>query len=186
LEDEKIIDLFWKRDELAISNVAKKYGNYLRSISYNILYNSQDSDECINDTYLKTWNAIPPKRPQKLKIWLGKITRNLSLDKYRKNRAQKRGGGEIDFIFSELEQCIPDKNKVENEIEDKEMADSISLFLNNCSLENRVIFMRRYYFGDSIANISKKYNISESKVKSSLFRTRNKLKIYLEKEGVLI
>lgn len=186
MKDSKIIDLYWNRSESAISHTAEKYGSYCKSISINILRNSQDADECVNDTYLHTWNAIPPNRPLIFRTWLGKVTRNLSLDRYKKIRAQKRGGNQTELLFSELEACIPDKFNTEKTLEDLEIARLISDFLINSSKENRLIFLRRYFYGDSILQIAKRFIISESKVKSSLFRTRNALKSYLEKEGVSI
>lgn len=186
MEDSQIIELYWNRSETAISQTAKKYGNYCKSIAMNILVNIEDADECVNDTYLHVWNAIPPNRPSFFRTWLGKITRNLSLDRYKKNRAQKRGGGEIELLFSELEACIPDIHNIEKEMEDLAVAQHISDFLRNSSKENRLIFLRRYFYGDSVLQIAGRFEISESKVKSSLFRTRNALKKYLMKEGVPI
>jgi RNA polymerase sigma-70 factor (ECF subfamily) len=186
MEDSQIIELYWSRSEAAISYTAEKYSAYCRSISMNILDNSQDADECVNDTYLHAWNAIPPNRPSMLRIWLGKITRNLSLDRYKRLRAQKRGGSEVELLLSELEDCIPNASSTEKRLEDLEIAQLISAFLRNTGEVNRLVFLRRYFYGDSIQQIANRFDMSESKVKSSLFRTRNALKSCLENEGVSI
>lgn len=184
MEDSKIIDLYFNRSETAITETSLKYGNYLGCISRNILYNNEDAAECVNDTYLHAWNAIPPSRPSAFRIWLGTITRNLSFDRYKKQRAQKRGRNEAELLLSELSECIPAPANIEKAMEDQEIAQLISGFLQKQSQENRIIFLRRYWYGDSILQISRRFSISESKVKSSLFRTRNLLRRYLEKEGV--
>lgn len=184
MEDSKIIELYFSRSEHAISETSAKYGNYLVCISRNILHNNEDAAECVNDTYLHTWNAIPPNQPSAFRVWLGKITRNLSIDCYKKKKTLKRGGNETNLLFSELEDCIPAPNNVEKIFEDNEIAKLISLFLRNQKPENRIIFLRRYWYGEQIARISERFSISESKIKSSLFRTRNQLRLFLEKEGV--
>ncbi|HEX3027792.1 MAG TPA: RNA polymerase sigma factor [Clostridia bacterium] len=186
MEDSAIIELYWNRSETAISRTAEKYSSYCRRISMNILNNCEDADECVNDTYLHAWNAIPPNRPSVLRTWLGRITRNLSLDRYRKSRMQKRGCNEIELLFSELESCIPDTGSIGKSMEDSEIAQLISAFLKNNTEDNRLVFLRRYYYGDSILQIAERFEMSESKVKSILFRTRKVLKTYLEKEGVTI
>lgn len=186
MEDSKIIDLYFNRTESAISETSLKYGNYLECISWNILSNSEDAAECVNDTYLHAWNAIPPNRPSAFRVWLGTITRNLSFDRYKKLRAQKRDCSRAELLLSELSECIPAPVNIEKVMEDQEIAQLISGFLQRLKQENRIIFLRRYWFGDSIAQISQRFYISESKVKSSLFRTRKLLRRYLEKEGVNI
>lgn len=186
MEDIQIIELYWSRMETAISFTAEKYSNYCRSISMNILNNQGDADECVNDTYLHAWNAIPPNRPSVLRTWLGKITRNLSLDRYRKLKTQKRGGDNVELLFSELESCIPDANSIQSKLEDLETAQLISIFLRNSKKEDRLVFLRRYFYGDSIHQITERFDMSGGRVKSSLFRTRKALKKYLEKEGVSI
>ena len=159
MEDQQIIALYWDRDQQAIAETADKYGGYLRSISWNILRSHDDADECVNDTYLRTWNAIPPARPSAFQIWLGRITRNLSLDRWKQQRAQKRGGEEREILLGELDTCV-------------------------LPAESRVIFLRRYWYGEDLAAISKRMRCSLPKVKSSLFRTRARLRAYLESQEV--
>jgi len=186
VEDTDIIELYWKRSETAIKETAIKYGNYCKSIVHNILQNKEDTEECINDTWLHTWNAIPTERPYEFRTWLGRIARNLAFDRYRRMTAKKRGGREIDVLLSELEDCIPSVHSVEKELEDAELAEAINSFLKKQKKENRILFVRRYYYSDSVKQIAERFQISESKVKSSLFRMRNGLKEYLEKEGIVI
>lgn len=186
MNDEKIVDLYWERTETAIDETAKIYGNYLFTIANNILQNTEDAKECVNDTYLKAWNNIPPVRPAIFQAFLGKITRNLSLNKYKEQRAKKRGGGEADLIYSELEDCISSKNSVEGEYEKGLITKAINSFLISLRTENRVVFVRRYWYADSVRVIADRLQMSESKVKSMLFRTRKALKTYLENEGVIL
>jgi RNA polymerase sigma-70 factor (ECF subfamily) len=181
-----ILDLYWSRSESAISETALKYGNYCTKIAMNILQNREDTDECVNDTYLKTWNAIPPQRPEIFPSFLGKITRNLSLNKYKEQRTKKRGGYEVALLLDELEDCIPSGNSVEAEYEAGIIAKAIGSFLYSINTESRIIFVRRYWYVDSITCIATRFQMSESKVKSMLYRTRNKLRTYLEKEGITI
>ena len=186
MEDAKIIDLYWARQEAAILETDKKYGNYCRSISLHILKNQEDCEECVNDTWLRAWDTMPPKRPDFLAAFLGKITRNLSISRYRLSHAQKRGGGEMDLLLLELEECLPSEKSVEEEIEGKETARSIDRFLYGIEEESRNIFIRRYFYVDSVKEIADRFGISESKVKSQLFRTRNRLREHLEREGVAL
>ena len=186
MEDNEIIELYWQRSEIAIKETDGKYGKYCKSIVQNILQNKEDTEECVNDTWLHTWNAIPTERPYEFRTWLGRIARNLAFDRYRKRTAKKRGGREVDILMSELEECIPSAQTVEKELEDAELASFINNFLKEQKKESRMIFVRRYYYSDSIKQIAERFGISESKVKSSLFRIRNGLKVYLEKEGITI
>jgi RNA polymerase sigma-70 factor (ECF subfamily) len=186
MDDIMIINLYWERSESAISETANKYGDYCTKIAMNILHNKEDSDECVNDTYFKTWNAIPEQRPTLLMSFLGRITRNLSLDKYKERRTQKRGGGEVELLLDELENCVPSGSNVEEEYETGLIAKTIDNFLDSINSESRVVFVRRYWYADSVESIAERFSMSESKVKSMLFRTRNKFKLYLEKEGVNI
>ena len=186
MDDIKIIDLYWERSESAIDETALKYGNYCTKIAMNILQNREDSEECVNDTYLKVWDAIPPQRPTKLSAFLGRITRNLSFNRYTARSTQKRGGTDIELLLSELEECIPSVSSVEADYEAGQTARIIDAFLASAKPGNRIIFVRRYWYADSITEIASHFDMSESKVKSILFRTRNKLKDYLEKEGVVL
>ena len=186
MEDEAIIALYWDRNQTAISATAEKYGAFLYNLSWNILRSFPDAEECVNDTYLRTWNAIPPARPTAFRAWLGRITRNLSLDRWKSARAEKRGGDAAELLLGELDDCIPTPDQVEKHLEDQEIARLISVFLRALPSENRIIFLRRYWYGDSVAQIAAKLHCGEGKVKSSLFRTRKALRSYLEKEGVLL
>lgn len=186
MDDEKIIGLYLDRSELAISETAKKYGRYCHYIAFNILHSDEDAEECVNDTYFRTWNAIPPKQPNRLQTFLGKITRNLSLNKWEKISAEKRGSGQVELVLDELMQCIPSDRSAENVVEDMLIKEIIDKFLDDLSSDERKIFVRRYWYISSVKEIAKEYGFSESKVTVSLFRTRKKLKKILEKEGVML
>ena len=185
MEDEKIIDLYFERNESAISETAEKYGNYLYKIAFNILSDNEDSEESVNDTYMSAWNTIPPEKPNVFSAFLSKITRYISLNRYRAGKAEKRGGGEIDAAFEEIEECVPDKSNIYDEIETKELAEIISDYLKKLPETERKIFVCRYYYLDSLSDISKQFGFSKSKVASMLHRTRKKILSHLEKEGVL-
>ena len=182
MDDNEIVELYWKRSEKAITETSKKYSNYCHYISYNILHNDEDVKECLNDTYLRAWNAIPPERPTYLASFLGKITRNLSLNRYKQNTTKKRGFGQTELALSELEDCIPAKSDVEQTIDEMILVETLNNFLAALPKINRMIFVRRYWYLSKINDIAEEYSMSESKVKSMLFRTRNELKKHLEKE----
>lgn len=186
MKDNEIINLYWERNESAISATSDKYGSYCHSISYNILHNHSDAEECVSDTWLKAWNSMPPKRPGYLSGYLGKITRNLSINRFKQYTAQKRGLGQYMLVLSELEECIPSETGVEKVIEEMVLVKAINSFLYEQPEQNRNIFIRRYWYIYSIRDIAEAYGISESKTASVLFRMRNKLKIYLEKEGIML
>ena len=186
MDDIELISLYWDRSERAIIETDKKYGKYCRKIAYNILYNIEDSEECVNDTYLNAWNSIPDDRPEIFLAYLGKITRNLSINLYNKKKAKKRGSGEVEKVLSELENIIPSKTSVDSEIESDLISEKINEFLWTLKKEHRMIFVRRYWYLDSIKDIGKKMQISESKIKSILFRIRKKLKAYLEEEEIYL
>lgn len=183
MEDERIIALYWARSETAITETALKYGRYLSSISYNILSNQEDVQECVNDTYHDAWNAIPPHRPAVLSTFLGKITRRLSIDRWRKSNAGKRGGGELPLVLDELENCVSEHGDMEDEIERRELIKILNDFLDTLHTTERRVFLCRYWYMDSIQNISQQFGFSQSKVTSMLHRTRVKLRSVLEKEG---
>lgn len=183
MEDARIIELYWNRSEEAISKTAAKYGKYLFSISYNILNNREDAEESVNDTYTKAWYSMPPHRPHILNAFLGKITRRISIDKWRKTNAGKRGGGTLPVVLEDLEECIPDKTKVEQTVEANRLAEIINHFVKSLPDTEQQIFVCRYWYMDSIDAICKQFHFSESKVKSMLYRTREKLRRELEKEG---
>ena len=184
MEDKEIIDLYWQRSEGAIAASDAKYGNYCHAIAYNILHNHEDSDESVNDTYLGAWNSMPPHRPQLLSTYLGKITRNLSLKKLRNRLTQKRGGGESTIALEELEECIPSQASTEDVILEQELAKIIDAFLRTLPDTERRLFLCRYWYFDSISDISKRFGYGNSKVKMTLLRTREKLRTYLEKEDI--
>ena len=186
MEDQQIIELFNEHSETAISETAKKYGKYCYTIAYHILYNEQDSEECVNDTYFKTWEAIPPQYPNKLAAFLGKITRNIALNRYRYYIRQKREKNQVTLALEELQECIPDSNSIEQAIEEKYLIEVINRFLYDLPKEKRMIFLRRYWYLSSIQEIAGDYEMSESKVKMTLLRVRNKLKQLLEKEGIIL
>lgn len=183
MNDEEIINLYWTRQENAIYETDKKYGKYCNKISFNILQNKEDVKECVNDTYLKTWNSIPPQRPNILKVYLGRITRNLSLNKYEKKNAKKRDYT-VEIALEELNECISSNNNIEEEYKYNELVNILNIFLSKLSQDKRKIFLERYWYLYSIKDISSKNNMSESNIKIILLRIRNQLKDYL-KEGVL-
>ena len=186
MEDGKIIELYLERSEHAISCTQEKYHNYLFTIAYNIVKNKEDADECLNDVYMKVWQQIPPNRPTRFLVWMSKITRNVAIDVYRKNQTLRRGGGETKVLLDELEGCLPARDGVESIVEQHQMVEYLDKYLHHCNEINRKIFLRRYWYGDSISDIAILYGLSESAVKSKLLRTRNELRNYLEKEGVTI
>lgn len=186
MEDSKIINLFWARNQEAITCLSKKYGKYCDTIAFSILHNMQDSQECVNDAYLNTWNSIPPQEPKCLKAYLGKLTRNTSLNYLKNKQTQKRGKGQIDLMLSELEDCIASKNDVESIVEEHELVRVIQLFLDGLSLYKRNIFISRYWFAMSNKEVAKKYQLSENQVSTILFRIRNDLKIFLTKEDFMV
>ncbi|WMJ84079.1 RNA polymerase sigma factor [Oscillospiraceae bacterium LTW-04] len=185
MNDREIIALYWERSEAAVEETEKKYGKLCRHIAMNILQNSQDVEECINDTFLGTWNSIPPQKPAVLSAYICRIARNCALKKYHYNNSKKRNK-QIEISFTELEDCISQNASEENSCETELLAKAISTFLRTLSYENRTIFMRKYWFFDSISDIANRFSMSESKVKSILFRTRGKLKEFLMKEGINI
>lgn len=185
MDDQKIVTLFWERNEQGLLEVKSKYGNYCRSIAYNILRNMQDAEECESDTYLTAWNVIPPQKPTLLGAFLGQITRNLSLKKLRYNTAVKRGGNEAILSLEELADCIPAGRSFDEKLEAQELADIITVFLCNLSEMERKIFVVRYWYCASIQEIAQRFGFSQSKVKMMLLRTRRQLQKYLVEEGIL-
>lgn len=184
MEDAKIIELYNARNEQAIAETEHKFGSMLFSVAMNILCSKEDSEETVNDTYGKAWNNIPPLAPLSLGAWLGKITRNLSISRWRKNRAQKRSGMEI--MLSELEECIPSFENTEEESENGEITAAINRWLAKQKKEDRIVFIRRYWYGDSVAQLSEKAKTAPNKLSSKLFRLRHSLKNFLEEEGISV
>ena len=183
MEDYQIVGLYWKRDENAIKETSDKYGTYCFAIADNILQNTEDSEECVNDTWLNAWNAMPPQRPARLRMFLVKITRNLSFNRFNARSAQKRGGGEIVLVLDELAECIASETDVASEYEAKELGQSIRKFVQSLPERDGNIFVRRYFFTEPIAQIAKKYGLTENNVTVILSRIRKKLKTHLVKEG---
>lgn len=186
MNDEQIIDLYWTRSENAISETEKKYGKYCKSISYNILKNHEDSEECVYDAYLKVWQSIPPKKPPVFSAFLAKITRNISLNKYKQKYAAKRGNGQVEIVLEELSDILSSRDTVEQYIDEHILIDALNNFLKKLPSRTRVIFLQRYWYLNSINEISKRHKLSESNIKMILLRTRNELKNYLNKEGIWI
>lgn len=183
MEDSKIVELYFKRDESAIDESNKKYGRYCRTIAYNILCSIEDSNECVNDTWHNAWRAIPPEKPRVLQYFFGRITRNLALDRYGYNKAQKRSAN-LEAVIDEYYSCIPNEEfSIEDELCLKNL---INDFLENLDSRSRIIFLRRYWYACSVKEIAKSMKVSENFVSVTLHRTRNKFKSYLEKEGIAI
>ena len=186
MTDEEIVALYWERQERAIPATIDKYGIKLSRIAIQIVKDELDAQECVNDTYLKAWNSIPPERPNYLLAFLGKIVRNLALDRYKERHAKKRVPTELVTLLSELESVLPATNDVWQAVEEKELAVHISNFLREQPEEKRKIFIRRYWYCEDIKTLAKYFSCSESKIKASLFRSREQLRLYLEKEGIWI
>lgn len=182
-EDLKIIELYFERNEKAISATDEKYGAYCMKISQNILGSTEDAEECVNDTYLAAWNSIPPKIPKILLLFLGKITRNISLNFYRKRHSEKRGGGEYEVVLDEISELVSGKENVEKDFERREILFAINDFLKTLDDEKRNIFVCRYWYFYSAKDIAKLFGKKESSVHSSLERTRKKLGKYLSERG---
>lgn len=185
MEDEKIIELFFAKSETAIRELDSKYGKVCYSISYNILNNNLDAEECVNDAYLGTWNAIPPQRPNPLLAFVCKIVRNISIMRHRTNTAIKRNGA-YDVVMEELEDCIASPATVEGVIDRKELARIIESFLDTLTQENRVIFVRRYWFSDNYADIAERVGMTEKNVSVRLTRVRKQMRKYLAEREVLV
>ena len=179
MEDLQIIELYWQRNESAINESRTKYCGYCSAIANNILHSAEDTEECVNDTWFRAWNTMPPEKPGRLAVFLGRITRNLAIDRYRRDRSQKYGGGQTELCLDELGECIGEDSPIEDRLALRELLNS---FLYNLPDKNR--FLLRYWYMMPIAEIAKRNDISEGAVKMILQRVRNKLKDYLEQEGV--
>lgn len=184
MDDLQIIELYLARDERAIEETYSKYGKLCFQVAKNILFDNEDSEECVNDAFLAAWNKIPPARPNNFTAFICKITRNLSLKKLELSNAMKRSANAV-ISLSEIEAILPD-NRIVPAMEDEELGKLISTFLWNEKEDARNVFLRKYWFFDSINDIAERYSFSESKVKSMLFHTRNRLREFLKKEGIEI
>ena len=186
VEDGKIIDLYWARSQQAIEASQEKYGAYCHTIARRILEQEEDAEECVNDTWLHAWNAMPPQRPSILSAFFGKLARNLSLDRWRRNRAAKRGGNQVELALHELGDCLPAGGGPEQALDEKETGRVISQFLRTQPQLDRTLFIRRYWHLEPIAALAQDFQLRESQIKSRLFRTRQRLKAALEKEGIFV
>ncbi|MBQ8232399.1 MAG: sigma-70 family RNA polymerase sigma factor [Lachnospiraceae bacterium] len=185
MEDERIIQLFFARSESAIGELHNKYGKTCHKLSANILRNIQDAEECVNDAYLGVWNTVPPTHPNPLLTYVCRIVRNLSIKRYRSNTAMKRNST-YDVAISELEGCLASDRTVEEEVDAKELKGMLNAFLDSLSRENRVIFVRRYWFSETYEQIAKRVGLSEKNVSVRLTRIRKQLREYLEERGVAV
>ncbi len=186
MEDRLIVGLYWQRDERAIDETKSKYERLLMTISNNILGNRDDALECVNDTYLQAWNSIPPNKPDPLSAFLAKITRNLSLNRYKHLHREKRGGNSADAVLDELSEIVSGNENVEGELDKQELVRAINSFLSELSEQKRNIFIRRYWYADSVMDIAEDIGMSQGNVSSILMRTRAKLKKYLEERGFTV
>lgn len=185
LEDEQIVNLYFDRAEDAIAQTSQKYGGYVRKIAMNILGDFEDTVECENDAYMALWNAIPPNRPQSFIAFLGKIVRNLALNKYEYNIAKKRNN-KFSVVIDELEECIGSKESVEDQFLEGELSATINKFLEKLKEDQRIMFVKRYWYGENVKGIAEDMGIGESKVKTTLFRIRADLKVYLERRDYIV
>ena len=183
MEDAQIIELYFERKEEAIKETDSKYGSYCFAIADNILHNAEDAEECVSDTWLKAWNAIPPGRPTVLRMFLAKITRNLSFNRFHAGNAKKRGGGEIHLVLEELAECIANESDTESEYMAKELEQCVRSFVRNLPEREGNVFVRRYFFTEPVTEIAKRYHMTDNHVMVVLSRVRRKLKEHLSKEG---
>ncbi|MEA4832198.1 hypothetical protein SDC9_129809 [bioreactor metagenome] len=182
MEDSEILDLLYIHSENGLGQLSDKYGKLILSIAFNVLNDYSDAEECVNDTYMKMWNIIPPYRPQHFRPFLCKIARQISIDKYRQSQTRQKGSG-FKVLLSELENDIADKYSFDDETDSRILSDYINAYISSLKIESRVLFIRRYFFAESVKDLAKRFEISESNVGIKLFRIRNDLKKYLEKRG---
>ena len=183
LDDKQIVDLYWERSEKAITETDKKYGRYCHYIAYQILADNEDAEEIVNDTYLKTWNTVPPNYPDPLKSYVGMISNQLALDRYNAKKTARRGGGKLSLIYHELDECIADEDENEDWAEILALRDALNRFLGSLPKKTRNIFVRRYWYASSLSEIARQYGMRENAVAILMFRTRQKLRDFLRKEG---
>ena len=184
MDDQMIIELFLNRSEEALIQTNLKYGRYCHRIAYNILGNDEDSEECVSDALMRVWNSIPPNQPTSFSSFIGKITRNLALDKLRQQNSEKRGKGEAALALDELAECISDRDELSRREDSAEISDALNRFLDSLNPVERGVFMRRYWMSDPIADIAERYGISVSNTTTMLFRLRARLKKQFMKEGI--
>ncbi len=186
MKDTDIIALYFDRNEQAIVCSQEKYGRYCSGIAYNILYDKEDTEECVNDTWLKAWNVIPPQRPGRMQIFLGTITRNLAIDRYKRRKAQKRGSGSMEVALDELTECVPATHNTEEQVVAAELERLIHNFLKELPEKECNVFLRRYWYVEDYQAIAKRYGMNLNTVKTTLFRVRGKLRAFLEQEGIVL
>ena len=184
MDDRRIVELFLERSEEAILETDIKYGRYCHKIAFNVLGNDEDSEECVNDAYMRAWGSIPPNEPDSMASYIGRITRNLALDKLRQKQSDKRGNGEVPVVLDELAECVSGHDELERRQDSAEIAAAIDSFLDELNSVERGVFMRRYWMMEPIADVANRYDISVSKTTTMLFRLRNRLKIHFMKEGI--
>lgn len=182
MEDSAIIELYWVRDESAITQTDRKYGSLCRSLAFRILSDQEDSEECVNDTWHRAWETMPPQRPDSLRAYLGRIVRNLSISRLRQRTAQKRGGG-LDLMLSELEDCVPSPHSPEQETDARELAAAISRWLRAQAHDDRVLFVRRYWYGEAVNDLARQWGCTPNQLAKRMLRLRQSLKQTLEQEG---
>lgn len=185
MEDNQIVQLYWKREEQAIAETDTKYGAYCRTVACRVLNDRQDAEECVADAYLDVWNRIPPHRPHSLGAFLVKTVRHIAIDRLRKRNSQKRGGKEVFLALEELEECLPAESDVEKEFQRSELTKGINAFLASLPETERRVFLRRYWYMDSVEALRERFGFSESKVKTMLYRTREKLRAYLTGQNLM-
>lgn len=185
MEDSRIIELFNRRDEVAIAEAERKYGAYCRRVAFNLLGAAEDADECVNDTLHAAWKSIPPEAPRSLKTFLGRITRNISVSRYRHEHAQKRASG-VEILLSELSDCVPDAAGMEEILEQRRLSGLISSWLDGLPAVDRALFVRRYWYGEGITELAKESRCTAKQLTQRMLRLRRKLKAYLEAEGAEI
>ena len=185
MEDLAIIELYWARDESAIAQTDRKYGPFCRTLAFRILSSREDSEECVNDTWHRAWDTMPPQRPDCLRSYLGRIVRNLSISRLRQRTAQKRGGG-LEVLLSELGDCLPSPRSVEQETEAKELAEVISAWLRTLSIDDRSAFIRRYWYAESVSDLAHAWGCTPNQMTKRLLRLRRALQARLEQEGMAV
>ena len=183
MDDRNIVDLFWSRDESAIGEAERKYKGYCASIARGILGDARDSEECVNDALLTAWRTIPPGKPENLRTYLAKLVRNISINRYVKDRAEKRGSGSVEVALEELEGCLAAYDTTDSVVDSIALGEMIDRFLGTLKKEARIMFVQKYWYFRTVGEIARDLAVTESKVKSTLMRTRESLQRYLEKEG---
>jgi len=183
MQAEQIIELYWNKDERAITESDRHYGAYCRHIAMNILNSREDAEECVNDTWYRTWESIPPQRPNSLAAFFGRIVRNLSISRYRSSHAQKRFDG-ITTLLSELDECIPARSSVAQEVEGRLLSEILDCWLASLPKDDRILFMRRYWFGEQVNALAKERNVTQNQMAQRMLRLRKSLRSVLEQEGI--